>query len=246
MYKVNDKALLEHYIKQYQIDGVFESDMRQYMSLFCFERNECICKTREEMQYLYFHVKGKLKIYTLMENGKSLLLRFAKPLSVLGDVELLREHRVTCNVDSLNESLLIGIQFDDVIKFAYHDARFLRYIIQSLSYKLYTNSNSTSINLLYPLENRFASYILSIYGEDVLNNQMTSIHAPDVRNSNRAGEIKTSKLTEMATLLGTSYRHLCRIINELVDDKVIRKERDKMIILDYDYLKKLAGDNIYE
>jgi CRP-like cAMP-binding protein len=232
MKRVNDKNLLESYIRQFGLDSLFQKDMRPYMSLMSFERGECICNTGDELEYFYFNVFGKLKVYTLMENGKSLLLRFNKPLSIVGDVEFMSGYRIKCNVDSLNESHLIGIKVDDINKHAGSDPVFLNFVIKSLGYKLYTISNSTSINLLYSLEKRFASYIISISGEAI--------------NSKDINEIRTNSMTEMATLLGTSYRHLNRVIRELADEGIVAKKNGNITVLDYPALKKLAGELLYE
>lgn len=232
MKRVNDRNLLEVYIRQFGLDSLFQKDMRPYMSLMSFERGECICNTGDELEYFYFNVYGKLKVYTLMENGKSLLLRFNKPLSVVGDLEFMSGYKIKCNVDSLNESHLIGIKVEDIKKHAESDPIFLSFVIRSLGYKLYTISNSTSINLLYSLEKRFASYIISISGEEA--------------GSKGINELKTSSMTEMATLLGTSYRHLNRVIRELSDKGIVSKKNGNITVLDYQALKKLAGELLYE
>ncbi|HWQ29374.1 MAG TPA: cyclic nucleotide-binding domain-containing protein [Negativicutes bacterium] len=232
MKRLNDRNLLESYVREFELDKMFQRDMRPYMNLMSFERGECICNTGDELEYFYFNVYGKLKVYTLMENGKSLLLRFNKPLSIVGDVEFMSGYSIKCNVDSLNESHLIGISVEDISKHALKDPVFLGFVIKNLGYKLYTISNSTSINLLYPLEKRFASYIISISGEDAA--------------SKEANEIRTTSMTEMATLLGTSYRHLNRVIRELSDSGIVSKRNGKISVLDYTALKGLAGELLYE
>jgi CRP-like cAMP-binding protein len=97
---------------------------------------------------------------------------------------------------------------------------------------LYTISNSTSINLLYSLEKRFASYIISISSEET--------------SSKGINEIKTTSMTEMATLLGTRYRHLNRVIRELVDKGIVSKRNGNISVLDYAALKELSGGLLYE
>ena len=53
-------------------------------------------------------------------------------------------------------------------------------------------------------------------------------------------------MTEMATLLGTSYRHLNRVIRELSDKGIVSKKNGKISVLDYVALKELAGGLLYE
>ena len=103
--------------------------------------------------------------------------------------------------------------------------------LKSLGKKFINASISSSINILYPLENRLASYLLAVAPED---NDLSNLDG-----------IITYKFTEMADLLGASYRHLIRTINKLCEDKIIRKERNLITILDRNALKELAGD-LYE
>ncbi len=49
----------------------------------------------------------------------------------------------------------------------------------------------------------------------------------------------------MADLLGTSYRHLIRTVNKSCDEKIIKKEKNFISILNISSLKMLAGD-LYE
>lgn len=84
---------------------------------------------------------------------------------------------------------------------------------------------NSSINLLYPLENRLASYILAT-GERVNNNEERIIKF----NEN---------LTEIGELLGTSYRHLLRTLNNLSCKGAIRKKSNYFQVLDEKILKSL-------
>jgi CRP-like cAMP-binding protein len=59
-------------------------------------------------------------------------------------------------------------------------------------------------------------------------------------------EIQTSKLTELADMLGTSYRHLNRVIHDLCDRQIIRKEQRKIVICHLEQLREIAGGNMYE
>ncbi|MBV7276487.1 cyclic nucleotide-binding domain-containing protein [Clostridium sp. PL3] len=232
MKRINNLDMMLSYIEKYDLSSIFEKEMIQYMELFSFSKGELVCSKSSEMNYMYFLVRGKLKVYTLHDNGKSILLRFNKPLNILGDLEFLTNHKIQCNVESVNESIIIGIKISNLLKYAYDDSKFLRFVIKNLGQKLYAISNSASINLLHPLESRFASYLLSI--------------SFDENNSTSISEIKTSKFTELATLLGTSYRHLCRVINEFVSKDIIEKRGNTIIIKNVGKLEELSGGNMYE
>lgn len=89
MNKVKNLKLMNKYIEKYNIDHIFSSSMREHMELFNFKRGQCICKEDEDINYLFFFVEGKAKVYINLKNGKSLLLCFYYPFMVLGDLELI-------------------------------------------------------------------------------------------------------------------------------------------------------------
>jgi len=86
-----------------------------------------------------------------------------------------------------------------------------------------TSSRNGTINLLYPLENRLASYIMATRGA-----------------GSRVQFDET--LTEIAELLGASYRHLLRTINNLINKGILKKDNYRYEIIDEKMLGNLAID----
>lgn len=223
MKKIKDKKLLDKYIKENLLYKYLNSELINNCELHIFNKNEMICVLNEDMNYMYFLVKGKAKVYTFLSTGKSLLLCFITPLSIMGDIEFLGNPAADCSVKALESCHCIAIPITKVKNFAYDDATFLRFIISSLEKKLRNNANSSSINMLYPLENRFASYILSL----------------PISSTNT---VEIDELTHISELLGSSYRHLTRVIKNLSDKHFIIKESNLITILNMGELKKLAMD----
>lgn len=227
MKTIHDKKLLQSYIKKYGIDEFFEKDLSEHMILQHYDKGEDILVTSDLMEYFYFIVDGKAKIFLRQENGKSTLLRFARPLSELGSMEFLGDRFVGSCVQSLYGTTVIKIPFVILDRYAIDDANFLKYIIKGLSHKLSTQSKTHSLNTTYPFKNRFASYLISITRVSLVE---------------RIDEITIDQFGDLATFLGTSYRHLSRVVRELEGDGIIKKEKKKFIILDYDRLEALSGD----
>ncbi|MDF2547857.1 MAG: transcriptional regulator [Anaerosolibacter sp.] len=224
--------LLYTYIEKYNLKDIFDQEVIQYMALYTLDKGECICQSGDMFQSMFFLVKGKLKIYTVQENGKALLLRFNKPLSIVGDMEYLTGYQARCNVEAVNKCMLIEIKYEHLNKFSYNDPKFLRFLIKQICHKLYTISNATALNLLYPVENKFASYLLS-----TMVNEQEDVHRE---------ELKSSKLTEVATLLGTSYRHLNRVIRQLEKEGIISRNKGSIIIHDINKIEELSCGSLYE
>ena len=232
MKRIYDQIQLDNYVKTFNIENFFGVDMKKYMELHIFDKGSHLVKNNEPIDYLYFFVEGKVKVYTILKNGKSLLFRLYKPLVIIGDVEFIDYYTANSNIEAINECLCIGISMSNIRNYAVNDPTFLKCMCTSLGKKFISSSIASSINILYPLENRLASYLLAITPE---NSQ----------HSNLDGGIITDNFSEMADLLGTSYRHLIRTINKLCNENIIRKEKKSITILDIDALERMAGD-LYE
>lgn len=228
MKKINNPQKLQDYITRYQIDEIFTLDMTQHMELFVFNKNEHIYQCSQAVDYLFFFVEGKAKVYMTLSHGKSLLLRFYKPFMVIGDVECVNSIKAAqSNVQVIDQAYCVGVALQKIRQYAFEDAKFLRFVCNSLGDKLNSLGKYSSINLLYPLENRLASYILA---------NLTPSSGTFIFDCN---------LSETSELLGTSYRHLLRTLGGLQIQKIIKKAKLHYELLDLYALKQLAGD-LYE
>jgi CRP-like cAMP-binding protein len=84
---------------------------------------------------------------------------------------------------------------------------------------------------MYPVEVRLASYLLSVSFDetDSLNN----------------GQLKIS-IKDAANFIGTSYRHLNRVIQQFCTEGFIERNKGFILVKDRVGLSALAGHNIYE
>lgn len=227
-----------HYIKKYQLETYFEMDISNWMQLYQFKKGSYIVREDEDMPYLLFFVDGRAKVYSNLSNGKSLLIGFYSNLRLLGDVELFGNPKATCTVQTINEAYCVGIPMNQARQMLRADTTFLRYVCKALGEKLERSSKNSSINLLYPLENRLASYIFAIVGGDDISQK----DAYKYRDDHIPTMFFKENLTELAELLGTSYRHLLRTLNGLVDDKILSKEKNCYRVLNLKQLESLASD----
>ncbi len=161
-----------------------------------------------------------------------MLVRFTRPMSVIGDVELLHQFPVKNQVESVGESLILFAGRRLLLRELEENTALLRFMVGELSHKMYTLGQASALNLLYPVENRFASYLMSLFA----NNS----------GGRRVEEIRTSSLIETAELLGTSYRHLNRIVRRFIDEGIITRKRGRISVLDEAKLAELANGNLYE
>ncbi|NUU64116.1 Crp/Fnr family transcriptional regulator [Paenibacillus agri] len=232
MQMIYDREAVRHLAEKNGLDEIFGGPMIESMELRLYGDGEAVCSVGDKLEYLFILVQGNLKIHTLLPNGKSMLVRFARPMSIIGDVELLREYPVKNQVESVGDSLILLAGRRRLLKEMEHNAVLLRFLYGELSHKLYTLGQTSALNLLYPVENRFASYLLSLL--------------TDSEGIRYVDEIRTSTLTETAELLGTSYRHLNRIVRKFIEQGIIERKHGRLSILDEGKLAELASGSLYE
>lgn len=227
----NEHQLL-HYLKQYQLEAVFHEPLRPHMTLCHFEKCELICREGETSEFLYVLVEGKVKIFTTSPQDKTLVLCFKTPLEVVGDIEYVRESNIVNTVQAVSPVVMLRIHYQWLAELASDYAPLLKFLLKIISHKFYIDSNFSNFNLMYPVEVRLASYLLSISTEEA----GTVVHE----------ELDAFNLTDIANLIGTSYRHLNRVIQKLCADGLIMRDQGFIMVKDRVGLAEVAGHNIYE
>lgn len=230
MKEVIDSALMEQYLKQFELEHVFPENLRHHLALYQFEPGEALCLQGERPEFLFFLMKGKLKVYTASTEGKTLLINFTTPLEVIGEIECLRNRENLNTVTAVTSVQVIGIPKRKLHQYE-GETSFLQLLLQIVTGKFYRKSISLGSNLLYPVEVRLASYLLSVCPED--------------EDEARERE-QVSSLKDIANLIGTSYRHLNRVLQRFCSEGLVERRRGVILVKDRDGLYKVAGHNIYE
>jgi CRP-like cAMP-binding protein len=221
MKRLLDRELLQYYFSKNNIEDIFDKDLINHCELHFYKKEEFVLHSESELEYLYMLVDGKLKIFYLFENGKSMLLKFYKDFIFIGDIEILKNKPIRCNVEAVEDTYLIAVPANIIRKYYINNTKFLRYLIESLSEKLDSTINNSSYNFVYPLSNRLASYLVEhLADEDII--------------------LLDSNFKEIAQFLGTTTRHLGRTFKELETKNVIRLENKTVYILDRTELKELS------
>jgi len=224
MKRILDNNLLNNYIVKHNIENIFDKNLLNHMELHLYEKNEAILKAESNLEYYYLLVDGKIKISYLFESGKSMLLKFYKDFNTIGDLEILKNSSVCCDIDAIEDTYLIAISSYLLRKEYLDNPKFLLHLAESLSDKLYTTINNTSYNFVYPLINRLSSYLVEY-----------------LTNENYI--VLNSSFLEIAQFLGTTYRHLNRTLKELEKESIIKCENKKIYILDENRLRELSKNS---
>lgn len=232
MIEIKDTETLQSFMKAHHLEAVFNEKLTPYLKLYQYEQGELICTQGEPADHLFVLVKGKVKVFTTSPEGKTLILSFKTPLELIGDIEYVRETETVNTVEAVSPVTMISIHHRWLRKYGNDDSSFLQFLLSIITEKFYVKSNSLRFNLLYPVEVRLASYLMSV--------------SFDESDSLLKGQHNTSSLRDAANLIGTSYRHLNRVIHQFCLDGLVERNKGGILVKDREGLQALANENIYE
>ncbi len=218
------KRILE-YVRQFELEKILNDEMISELELCEFQSGEVVLEGGTPLDYYYFFLEGKLKVFQRQLNGRNLLIQFYNQFDTLGDVEILQDLDVTCTVSALETSYLFRVEAQQMKRFAENHVPYLKFIVNSLSVKLRHADENYAFNLLNPVKNRLASYILwhlqTGEGEVVLK----------------------ESLLEISEFIGTTYRQLHRAFLSLEEERVVKRSVGRGLeVLDIERLRELAGE----
>jgi CRP-like cAMP-binding protein len=227
MKEVHDEAQLNSFLQQFQLEEVFHTPLRNHLTLYHLASGDVICYQGQQSEHLYVLVQGRIKIYTNSHEGQSLIVSFKSPLEIIGEIEYIREIEIINTVEAVTEVYLIGIPYTWLRKFGHEHPPLLRFLLDIITRKFYIKSDFLSFNLMHPVENRLASYLLSLVSEE------------DAVNGTFQHEV--IGLVDIANLIGTSYRHLNRIVGKFCEKGLVaRGARGTIYIRNLDGLQALV------
>ena len=218
MEKINDSKRIGEYIEEFNLRGVIKERYLSRIELHKYRRGDIIYYMEDDFEYFYFLVEGKVLVHLHTMDGKEMHLDFCEPLDLFGDLEYISSSGIYSNVEAIRDSYLLAMPRDVVEKNARDNYKFYELISKFLGEKLVKTSKKYTDMILYPLKNRIATYLYDLAGDD------------DFIEGFRQGEVALS--------YGISDRHLRRVLGELEEEGVIRRDRGRIEVRDRELLKK--------
>lgn len=227
MKEIADHDQLNAYVRAHQMEEVFPESLAPYIALYHFEPGEWICSQGQTLEYVYVLVKGKVKVYTNSAEGKTLILSFKTPPEVIGDIEYIEETDIINTVEAVSPVVMIGVHHTRLKQHAGEHPPFLRFMLNIIARKFYVKSTSLSFHLMHSVDVRLASYLLSVSSEE-------------------RKTLSTASLKDAANLIGTSYRHMNRVLQSFSEKGWIERKRGSIVVKDREGLYEASGQSIYE
>lgn len=138
MLKLHHEPTLNHFIDKFNLNDLFNIELKKYLELHCFNKDEIIYKCNQSFDYLYFLVDGTAQSFYDYNIEIDNLYNFYTPFSTIGSIEFFNESKFNYNIKSLEECICIGIHRDMINNFFMNDIKFLKYFCKIFSNKLST------------------------------------------------------------------------------------------------------------
>ncbi|MBQ0138862.1 MAG: Crp/Fnr family transcriptional regulator [Kurthia sp.] len=218
---------MQSYIDQFKLNKVLPPQVVAHMTLSTFKKGQYIFTQGDFPEYMHFLVEGRLKIFAASDEGRKLIIAFTQPFGVFGDIEFVQQQPYLNTGEAVTDGKLLKIPMKIMEEYGRTHFPFIQFLLDHITRKFYENAHAQSFNMLHSVDVRFASYLLSSTTE--FENYVSLQHIRDVADS-----------------IGTSYRHLNRIIAQLGEEGLIERSQRTIRILNRPQLYKLAKQNIYE
>ena len=209
---------LDHYLNDPSYRSLFPRSVDRYGQMAVYESEETIIFQGEGPLYLYYLFSGSCKVSAYMENGKEIVIKKAEAPCILGEIELFSEDS-SFSVEALSECLLLRFPLSQCREILLKDRNFLLQNCIRLSEKERATAFELSRSMSFPLVNRLAAFILD----------------------NSYGDAMNIRKTVIAESLAVSYRHLEKVMSDLVQERVLEKNGKRYTITDRKRLEELAA-----
>jgi CRP-like cAMP-binding protein len=203
---------LQEYVEQYHLADHLNADLLRCLRLYRLDAHRDIEVSDPAQARLYFLVAGSVHVSYDYLDGTRSSIGTLTPMELIGELDLFVEPNLRLSLTTAEPCTFLYIERDFALRYGANDPRFLRLIIQNLSTKLIHSTLILRHNVL-PLSGQVAAHLLS----------KTDDNHPTLHIQSKQ---------YFAALVGTTPRHLNRILNTFVADDLIRVEEHRIEILD--------------
>lgn len=185
-----------------------------------FDTDEELFRQDEKIDWFMIVLSGNADVQINASNGGKLAFGYSISEGVLGDLELLRDSPLSLTtVIAISPTECIAVPFGWMRQEIRRNIRLSNVIGKTVADAFADLQKSYTLNLLASGEQRLCSYIL---------------------RKQRRG-VFCSTLSEAASVIGVSYRHIFRMMGHLCDEGLLEKETDGYHIKDTGALERLAA-----
>lgn len=201
-------------------------EMIQHMQLRQYAKGLVVLHEGEEGDALYFLLEGRLKVVTFTGSGKEVGLSVIEPVSHFGEMALIDNQPRSASVVTLTKSLVGVLPKSFALKWLLEEPALTLKLMRDLVQML-RNTNQQLLLLGYQhAHTRIAALLLQTLHEQ-----------------NRQGEVAAPlSQQDLANMTNTTRETVSRVLNQLIDEGILKRDGRRLTIADAGRLKQSILD----
>ncbi len=221
MKKIQNPLIIKKAIEKVNVSRIFSHDFSSNFELFEYAKDEFIINENSANDYLYFLVDGKVKCFSYSLDGKVQFITYLYQVQSIGIIGSIWRKPAVSNIQAVQKCFCLALSLSSYQQMLLDDNKFLRYLCQQLGDHLYNNGRYFQIIHFTSTESKLAAIILSSSIDGICHINLSST----------------------AEFLGTTYRHVLRVLNKFCSNGILEKRKKDYVIEDSSYLTLLAKDS---
>lgn len=200
--------------------------MMQPMQLRQYAKGLVVLREGEEGDALYFLLEGRLKVVTFTGSGKEVGLSVIEPVSHFGEMALIDNQPRSASVVTLTKSLVGVLPKAIALKWLLEEPALTLKLMRDLVQML----RSTNQQLL-------------LLGYQHAHTRISALLLQTLNDQNRQGEIAAPlSQQDLANMTNTTRETVSRVLNQLIDEGILKRDGRRLTIADVGRLKQSILD----
>ena len=185
-----------------------------------FQKDEVILNVEDRIDEVFILKSGRLKTYSLSENGTKHLIKIYEAGELLGDVEVFTDSSVICYLEAMNEGEIYVIKREHFLQWMEQDFNVSLYIVRQLAQKLINTGIKMQSAVSYPLKYQVLLYIWKYISQ-----------------------YKSNCIPKLLIVeeLGSNIRSINRILKQLAEEGVIINQSGKIQVDDLNLILSMIS-----
>ena len=191
-----------------------------------FRKDNMVLIEEEVGSTMFIIMDGRVKISRISDEGREVILSIMSEGDFFGEMSILDGQARSANVITLEDSSILIIHREDFLRMMHDYPQIAINLLKELAHRLRRSDSQIKSLSLQNATGKVASTLLRIADDS------GKIHL---------GQVEIPKLPpqqDLANMAGTSRETISRVLKSLSEKGYLRKEGNKLIILDYESFRQ--------
>ncbi len=192
-----------------------------------YHKENLILIEEEVGSSMFVILDGRVKISRISDDGREVILAIMSEGDFFGEMSLLDGQTRSANVTAIEDSELLVIRREEFLQMLHDYPQIAINLLKELAQRIRKGDEHIKSLSLQDAKGRVANTLIRI-AEDY--------------GVFRKGQVEINELPlqqDLANMAGTSRETISRVIKTLIQQGYLKKERGKIIILDYERFKSI-------